>query len=487
MDSISIEILCMIIAQVTSGGSNKNDTLVCLRVSQIWHQITSPIFYKHIVLDNTRMVPFQNSFRLDYGPQVRTLTLLISKEDELDQRMRNLSVLPTGLSPSHVMLHPQLDGKIRGIIPILKKLDNLASFSLSVEARGNSLLKRSTIANLVDALPAGCTSLELDTLGLDIQNGVDRPHLCDSLRRVMPRMHHVRIRVASVCPALLGTGELSNHHGLTQQSPVVDSPAEEVSSRIPYKPVDLPNINTLVVYCMLPSWCSTQLGRKTGYCGAGDSLRTLGHHIGPCWIPITTAMKQLATGPKPPPASACILAINATDELDLRPPLYQGTTVDRPTANTPQDVAAWEFGRYEAFIQVPDGRCFVTTAVNVALLAEGPAWCDTLGGGRVPFPALLDMERGRPSFASGLARAPIPPLKTGMQWMKEFPMQRLPGFLNANKVRTRLQEIGTRQVGGVYLAVDTLLAPNGSVRMFPSPFRKIRCWTPRKPSGRTTR
>lgn len=99
-----------------------------------------------------------------------------------------------------------LDANIPSIIPILKRMDNLVSGSLWLKARSTVFLERNTIADIVDALPASCTALEIDTLGLDEHEVEGRTHLCDSLRRVMPQMYHVKIHVASVCPALLGTG-----------------------------------------------------------------------------------------------------------------------------------------------------------------------------------------------------------------------------------------------------------------------------------------
>lgn len=341
MNSLSNDILPLILIQVKTGGSGNNDILACLQVNKTWHHIASPILYRHTVLDNSRMIPFHTSFRLDCGPHVKTLTLLISSEG------RHLVV-------GNPKPHPGLDAKIRRTIPLLNRLDNLVSFSLSLEGREEVILERATVTDIIDALPAGCTNLELDTQGQDQQDGEGSAHLCESLRRLMPRMHHVRIRVASVCPALLGMGELSNHNDLSQQSPLIDSTTETTPpARTPFKPVDLPNIRSLVIYCALPH------SGKTACCGrASRSHQT--EQIGTSWTPITTAMGQLPAAARPPPQGACILAVNATQQLaeaDFEDPAaWQAFVVARPTQRTSQAVphrAIWSSAD-SVFVRMPE-------------------------------------------------------------------------------------------------------------------------------------
>lgn len=458
MNSLSNDILSLILTQVKSGGSGNNDTLACLKVNKTWHRIASPILYRHIVLDNSRMIPFNNSFRLDWGPHVQTLTLLISGEGR-------------HLVDGNPKPHPGLDAKIRLTIPLLRRLDNLASFSLSLEGRGETILKRATILDIIDALPARCTNLELDTQGQDQQDGEGSAHLCDSLQLLMPRMHHVRIRVASVCPVLLGTGELSNHDDLSQQSPVIDSTTKAgAPATAPFKPVDLPNIRSLLIYCALPH------SGKTACCGRTSRSHQT-EQIGPSWIPITTAMEQLSAASRPPPEGASILAINATRQLaeaDFEDPTaWQAFVVARPTARTSQAVphrAIWSSAD-SIFVRLPGGRDLVTTLGDAALLAEGETWCGTLGGGaRVPRAVLEG-----PSFADDLVQAPLLPLRTAAQWREEFPRRTCHLFRNEAMVGERLLEVETREREGRYLAVEPVAerTPEGYARDFLGALRKV--------------
>lgn len=464
MNSLSNDILSLILTQVRSGGSGNNDMLACLQINKIWHRIGSSIFYRHIALDNSRVDPFHNSFKLDCGPQVQTLTLLISSEGR-------------HLVDGNPKPHPELDAKLRRTIPLLTRLDNLASFSLSLEGREEVILGRSTVMDFIDALPARCTNLELDTQGQDHQDSEGSAHLCESLRNLLPRMHHVRIRVASVCPALLGTGELSNHNDLSQQSPVIDSATKATpSATAPFKPVDLPNIRSLVIYCALPH------SRKMKRCGrASRSHQT--EYTGPSWIPITTAMEQLPFAPKPPPRDASILAINATQQLaeaDFEDPtVWQAIVVARPTAKTSQAVphrAIWSSAD-SVFVRLPDGRDLVTTLGNATLLAEGETWCSTSGGSgaRVPRAVLEAEGEGRPSFAGGLVRAALSPLRTVAQWKEEFPRRTSHLFRNEAMIGDRLVEVETREGEGRYLVVEPVVerTPEGYERNFLGALRKV--------------
>lgn len=471
MDSLSNDILSLILTKVKSGDSGSIDILACLRVNKTWHRLASPILHRHVVLDNSRMIPLHHSFRLDYGPQVQTLTLLVSSEGRhlVDGNPKPL---------------PELDAKIRLVIPLLRRLDSLDSFSLSLEGREECIIERGTVVDIIDALPESCTNLELDTQGQDQQHGEGSAHLCKSLRRLMPRMHHVRIRVASVCPALLGMGELSNHHDLSQQSPLIDSTPETASpARTPFKPVDLPNIRSLVIYCALPH------SGKMACCGrASRSHQT--EYTGPSWVPITTAMEQLPVAFRPPPRGASILAVNATrqiSEADFEDPAaWQAIVVARPMERTSQAVphrAIWSSAD-SVFVRLPDGRDMVTTLGNAVLIAEGETWCGTLGGGaRVPR-TILEADAGadgewRASFAVGLVRAPLSPLMTAAQWREEFPRRTSQLFRNEAMVGQRLLEVETRQGEGRYLAVDPVAerTPQGYARNFLGALRKVEAET----------
>ncbi|KAG8164498.1 hypothetical protein KVR01_006416 [Diaporthe batatas] len=204
-------------------------------------------------------------------------------------------------------------------------------------------------------------------------------------------------------------------------------------------------------------------------------------YIGPSWVPITTAMQQLATGPKPSPPGASILAINSTQQLAEEdfddPTRWQAIIAARPAARTSQAVphrAIWSSAD-SVFVRLPDGRDVVTTIGNAVVLAEGETWCGAVGGQRIPRAVLEAEESGRPSFAGGLVRAPISPLRTALQWREEFPKRTSHLFRNEELVGEKLLEVQTRKGESRYLVVDTVneRTPEGYTRNFLGALRKI--------------
>lgn len=122
----------------------------------------------------------------------------------------------------------------------------------------------------------------------------------------------------------------------------------------------------------------------------------------------------------------------------------------------------------------------MTTLGNAALLAEGETWCGTLGGGaRVPRAVLEAEAEGkgelRPSFADGLVRGPLSPLRTAAQWREEFPRRTCHLFRNEAMVGERLLEVETREEEGRYLAVEPVAerTPEGYARDLLGALRKV--------------
>lgn len=194
-------------------------------------------------------------------------------------------------------------------------------------------------------------------------------------------------------------------------------------------------------------------------------------------------MEQLPAGPKPPPRDAIILAINATQQLgeaDFEDPtVWQAIVVARPTAKTSQAVphrAIWS-NSDSVFVRLPDGRDFVTTLGKAELLAEGETWCGAFGGGgaRVPRASLEAEGEGRPSFAGGLVRAPLSPLRTAAQWKEEFPRRTSHLFRNEAMVGERFLELETREGEGRYLVVEPVAesTPEGYTRNFLGALLKV--------------
>jgi len=85
-------------------------------------------------------------------------------------------------------------------------LSQLASFSLILERRPNSIsISRPLLAALVGNLPASCQSLEIDTNGADFgckRSGLPPNHLCSAIRKILPQLSHIRLRLSVMCSSL---------------------------------------------------------------------------------------------------------------------------------------------------------------------------------------------------------------------------------------------------------------------------------------------
>ncbi|KAI1065611.1 hypothetical protein LB507_001275 [Fusarium sp. FIESC RH6] len=104
-------------------------------------------------------------------------------------------------------------------------MNSLKSFSLKHQHRlHNRWTTNSTLSVLLNSLPVSCTGLELEGI---LQDGSNATHVCEDLRRLLPRMEYVHIDLEPLCDAMLGTWD-----------------ADES-----YHPISLPQIRSLHITC----------------------------------------------------------------------------------------------------------------------------------------------------------------------------------------------------------------------------------------------
>lgn len=126
----------------------------------------------------------------------------------------------------------------------LASMVNLRTFSITVSTEPNAIgfwIPRPEIAQLIKALPEACVNLELDTWGKDyFEPGSG--HICDTLRGMLPRLRHLRLRLSTLCPAILGNG----------------FKPDEVKSLSGFEPLAAPSLQTLVVNCIPRTFFGSQ-------------------------------------------------------------------------------------------------------------------------------------------------------------------------------------------------------------------------------------
>lgn len=188
-----------------AGKKSKPAIFSCLLVNKSWRDAALPIIYKNLALSCGQsldcFIACQNQQALTL---TQTLTLYLNHDDRSD-------TLEKAKKDKTELLITELANVIPSMI-------NLKSFSLIRHHRtirdplepwweGEIYkTKRSTMSSLLKSLPQSCISLELavgDTNGSS--PNTDPTHLCEDLRRLLPRMQHVHINLNPVCDAILGT------------------------------------------------------------------------------------------------------------------------------------------------------------------------------------------------------------------------------------------------------------------------------------------
>lgn len=185
----------------------KNLSLVC----KAWRDVAQPVLWSHVVLDNRTLHAFidqgHKSGRLE---AVRSVTLhikFITLPFPHDSQAFALYRLHG--FPQTRILQEDISHFSTSVLP---KLTSLSSFSLFLDdvqtaqrrqLRVGFRLQTEVLGTLLKNLPASCTSLELDTGGTDWSPGRESHHLCSDIWNVLPRLHHLKLRVHNLCSRIL--------------------------------------------------------------------------------------------------------------------------------------------------------------------------------------------------------------------------------------------------------------------------------------------
>ena len=159
------------------------------------------IIYRDVVLRDGNLSNIKN-FPVPHLPLIQSLTICIAQ--------RNIDNLPpdvlerTGLEDEETFSSPfaellEIWNGLRMLAQLLPKMDNLSTFSLVMDLP-KTHIPRPLLAAILRALPQSCVSVDINTDGLDdCQNRLKNVHLCVEFRKLLPRLHHLRLQVAMVC------------------------------------------------------------------------------------------------------------------------------------------------------------------------------------------------------------------------------------------------------------------------------------------------
>jgi hypothetical protein len=90
----------------------------------------------------------------------------------------------------------------------IREMEHLESFSLNIRGSHVWSVEPKQIRAIVDALPPSLRNLDLDTgCARHMRLSTDKPakpvHICRSIRRIVPRLHNLRLRLGQICEDLI--------------------------------------------------------------------------------------------------------------------------------------------------------------------------------------------------------------------------------------------------------------------------------------------
>ncbi|KAI1120349.1 hypothetical protein F5Y10DRAFT_258610 [Nemania abortiva] len=179
-----------------SGDHGNAPLLACILCCKKWQPFASAVLYRHVVLDEHRIFKFVKN-HLAY--EIRSLTVT----------MAAVGVNPYQVNEAVETTETRLT-MLRGLCPAIKEM-RPTTLSISVDIPF-PFSAASEVASILESLPASCTSLEVDlrhssriSSKLARVAAQPRPHLCESIRAVLPRLRHLRLRLPTLCPAIFST------------------------------------------------------------------------------------------------------------------------------------------------------------------------------------------------------------------------------------------------------------------------------------------
>jgi hypothetical protein len=160
---------------------------------QKWRPLASSVLYRHVVLDQKRLEAF-----LMNHTKCKLTSLTVT--------MDLLGVHPGDPSPAIAIANARKDC-LRKLSSVIGEL-NPTTLSLSVDLPFPCTAAPMIIA-ILDNLPESCTALEIDLKHsgsfvphMTPDSALTQPHLCDSIRRVLPRLEHLRLRLPRLCSSI---------------------------------------------------------------------------------------------------------------------------------------------------------------------------------------------------------------------------------------------------------------------------------------------
>ena len=168
---------------------SRHEFLSTLQVCRAWTSLGKPLLWKDVVLTMGNLESFAEAVRRspDTATYTQNLTILSSRHDYLSQKgERARQWLP--------------------LIEIVSSLPNLKTFSLFIRnsnRRSLVIINGNSLNQILQALPLTVSSLEIDLMCAMIGGRSQEHHPCVTIRKMLPRLKHLRLSRGIWCHKLL--------------------------------------------------------------------------------------------------------------------------------------------------------------------------------------------------------------------------------------------------------------------------------------------
>ena len=415
-----MEILSQILLHVKIVSSTSS-LAQCLLCCKIWLDATLPLLYSDLVLTNSNLEAFNQSFNVTHASLVRSLTMTVDPVQPakkpgspygyafLEDPDRMMQVGSQQSKELWFLLHVSVD-KIATMVEMMTFSFNVSTLPKAV----GFWIPRPLITEFIKILPKTCVNVEIDSRGNDYSEPGDA-HLCDALREILPRLRHLRLRLSTLCPAILGDGF---------------SPAQSGDMLSNLRPVAAPQLKTLVINC-IPR---TILGSQAYICGTfqENPYTSYATSLLEARIAIVDAL-CLSKRTSNFSAAACVRVLHAlshsNNDQSVYASLLQRNILEDVTWSLPfRNIMGSQNDSF--LIRTPESLEFLSYSWAIEALAEGEFWTEVGNGSRLPTSSL----RGRTSI---YIQKSLPLLDTNA-WKAANPRKSCTLWLNEEVSGTRL-------------------------------------------------
>ena len=326
-----------------------------------------PLLCNVMLLRNSNLETFLSRFPPANCVLISSLTVAITPEKPAIQATAHYVEAKDHMIENGSQITKTLWDRLQRLVTFISKMTNLLSFcfTVTIESRRSVgfWIPRSVIASMVENVSKSCVSLEIDTRGYDSLEP-DSAHLCDKLRDVLPRLRHLRVRLATFCPAMFCANKSAN-----------DTIDDQTIA---------PSLETVIINCVT---------RLSGYggparaCGFPGELQWWGdyHNHIEARVFLATTLRDLVVRGKFPKIERLWLVDMQYDGHDDRSVYLAYNRRDILLNKTWVIPIRGIVNEQDSFlIRTPELHEVLSFQWAVEELVEAQTWKETLGGYRIP-------------------------------------------------------------------------------------------------------